>query len=58
MSKKHFDLNPHNIQPDVWYYEENNGLDVYVHDSSKGILTRFTIPVASIRAYLKRKDKK
>lgn len=58
MSKKHLDRKAHFIrigEHGAWYYEENKGLEVYV--DAKGKKFNFTIPVASIRAYLRRKDK-
>lgn len=62
MSKKHLSPRPHNIKPGSWWYEENSGIEV-VHqirdDYGKYIRTdHIRIPWVSIRAALKRKDKK
>ena len=58
MSKKHLDRAPKQIRPGVWFYEENGGLEVYINDRlNGGQSVSFTVPVASIRAYLRRKDK-
>lgn len=58
MSKKDLSLNPQNISGDIWYYEENNGIDVLIHklDGTHNIDIQFTIPWKMIRASLKRKD--
>ncbi len=57
MSKEHLSRKSHYLSDDVWWYENNGGANVYVRVKGYGIID-FEIPVASIRAYLRRKDKK
>jgi len=62
MSKKHLKRGPVNLRKNderhIWIYEENGGLNVYTRVSSADVgPINFTIPVGTIRAYLKRKDK-
>jgi len=45
------DLNPHNVAPDCWYYEEPDGLHIYRDGKLVGI-----IKWRSLRASIKRKD--
>jgi len=46
------DRNPHHINEDCWFYEANGGIEVF-HKEVGMVL----IPIASIRAYIRRKDK-
>ena len=60
MAKEHLKREPHNLSEDVWWYEENAGIDLHLetvcpngghsHES-------YLIPWVTIRAALKRKDK-
>ena len=47
-----FSLNPHNIEPEIWCYEEPNGLWV----TCKGY--EFIIPWQTIEAYVRRRNKR
>lgn len=41
---------------ELWFYEEGNGMDIYFYAGGhNGLLTK--IPLATIRAYLRRLDK-
>ena len=55
MSKRHLKLEPINISDDVWFYEEDRGLDVHVETHAKHM--SIIIPWKDIPAALKRKDK-
>lgn len=65
MSKKDLKRTPHHPQKreDVWWYEDNDGIYVVMeaaqHDTVKGgVANTCKITWASLRAALKRKDKK
>jgi hypothetical protein len=52
MAKEHLQLEPHNIGKNLWWYEENYGVYVYVNHLP------FPIKISwrSLRAALRRKD--
>ncbi len=58
MSKKHLKLDAHPIRgnDNVWWYEDNGGIDIHVPPSAKH--TSFKIPWRALRAALERKDRK
>ena len=62
MSKKHLELNPHEIDEFHWWYEEQQGISVVAEareGGSKYLGTTVTrIKWSAIRAALKRLDKK
>ena len=62
MSAKHLKLKPHNISNELWWYEANAGIEVVARFEDKPtgvvIVRIHVIPWRSIRAALKRKDKK
>lgn len=53
-------LRPQEGFEDVWMYEEGGGLDIYMDSKSGGASMSYVarIPLATIRAYLRRLDKK
>ena len=57
MTKKDLQLKPHSVTSDFWWYEENQGISICIRLSSTDTITR-NIPWCSLRAALKRKDKK
>ncbi len=62
MSEEHLSLKPKTLKTEgypvreAWFYEENGGLSVYIRTGTG--VGKTTIPIASIRAYLRRKDKR
>lgn len=57
MSARNLQSKPHRIGEQCWWYEEMDGIHMYLADTPNGIGTRnVTIPVGEIRAYLKRRD--
>lgn len=61
MSKKHLKLEPHDAKGlhkgySVWWYEVNAGININWNNGKT--YGNYTIPWESIRAALKRKDKK
>lgn len=57
MSQKHLSLKPHSVNHNTWWYEENGGIDIYT-TAVNGEQVKLRIPWVSLRAALKRKDKK
>jgi hypothetical protein len=53
MAKKHLKREPHKINENAWWYEANGGIEVFYKDVGMIMF----IPIASIRAYVRRKDK-
>jgi hypothetical protein len=62
MSKKHLKRSPHGIKKAencvAWWHEDNGGIDVRFSMQSQTPQGNVFIPWSSIRAALKRKDKK
>lgn len=61
MANKHLHLEPHHVDQDFWWYEENKGITVVMQLPTKDggwAQTVRRIPWADIRAALKRKDRK
>ena len=56
MSNKDLSLNPHQIDEHTWWYEDPQGVFVYVEPATE--IKTVKIPWRSLRAALKRKDKK
>ena len=57
MSKKHLQLDPHDIDSFWWWYEEPKGLCIVHQEEKEPMHTESrTIPWRLIRAALKRKD--
>jgi hypothetical protein len=50
--KKHLKRKPIDFMAGMWAYEESGGLEIY---SDSGLVVK--IPLATIRAYLRRLDK-
>lgn len=58
MAIKHLSLKPKKIDDHAWWYEEEKGIFVVVHQSPTGIIRDIYIPWHKIRAALARLDKK
>ena len=62
MSKKHLQRGPHSISKSenclAWWYEDNGGIDVRFSMQTQAGGGNMFIPWSSIRAAMKRKDKK
>ena len=57
MGNRHLSRDPHHTKDDgVWWYEEPVGITLFVEQRTK--VATIIIPWRSIRAALKRKDKK
>lgn len=56
MSRKHLQLKPHVVSPNIWWYEECDGINIYHRDGTD--VRHAVIQWTALRAALKRKDKK
>jgi len=59
MAKKDLKLEPHDLDEDVWWYEDNKGIDLHVETvcpSGQRSHQSYLIPWKEVRAALKRKD--
>ena len=61
MAEKHLQRKPHCLDDRIWWYEENDGIDLWINLSEKEWSSNFInkkILWRTLRAALKRKDKK
>ena len=59
MAKKDLKLDPYNLGEDVWWYEDNKGIDLHIDiicPSGQRSHESYLIPWETIRAALARKD--
>ena len=58
LSKKNLSRKPQRVTPDAWYYEENDGIQLYWDMPRRGPALVCVIPWRKLRASLHRKDDK